>query len=247
MWVHSLKAKPPRVRLRRHVAFALSALKFNTSGHSNVAFGPGALLNNTTGSNYLAIGNNAGSAITGSNNIDIGNSGVGGQSGTLRIGSSGTHAGTYIAGIATTHLIGRSVYVSSSGQPGILVSSERYKTAVAPMGNNTEKLQKLRPVTFRLRAELNGSVQYGLIAEEVDKVYPELVIRDEAGTIQGVRYDELAPVLLNEVQRQYAQLQQQSAELRNMQRQLTELKQMNGAMEAAMATLRANEERVATR
>ncbi len=94
------------------------------------------------------------------------------------------------------------VYVSANGQLGVLVSSERYKTAVAPIGPRAGKLQQLRPVAFHLKAEPDGAVQYGPIAEEVETVYPELVIRDDAGQIQGVRYDELAPLLRNEIQRQ---------------------------------------------
>ena len=95
-------------------------------------------------------------------------------------------------GIVNTQITGSAVYITASGQLGVLASSERYKTAVTPLGPNTEKLQQLRPVSFHLKSEPEGAVQYGLIAEEVDKIYPELVIRDEAGRIQGVRYDELA-------------------------------------------------------
>ena len=113
-------------------------------------------------------------------------------------------------------MTGAAVYVTSSGQLGVRASSERYKTAIASMGARTGDLQKLRPVTFHLKTDPHGAVQYGLIAEEVDKVYPELVIRDAKGVIQGVRYDELAPMLLNEVQ-------QQKAQLRVMQRQVAEL------------------------
>jgi hypothetical protein len=72
-----------------------------------------------------------------------------------------------------------------------VVSSERYKTTIAPMGANTAKLTQLRPVTFHLKTDPEGTLQYGLIAEEVAKVYPELVVRDENGRIDGVRYDAL--------------------------------------------------------
>src|SRR6202035_4844350 len=91
---------------------------------------------------------------------------------------------------------------NSSGQLGVVVSSERFKTDIAPMGSYTAKLQALRPVKFHLKTDPHGAIQYGLIAEEVAKVYPELVIRDETGRIDGVRYDELAPMLLNEMQKQ---------------------------------------------
>src|SRR5580700_626913 len=96
----------------------------------------------------------------------------------------------------------------SSGRLGVLASSERYKTSIKPIGS-TAKLEQLRPVTFHLKNDPQGAVQYGLIAEEVDQVYPELVIRDDAGKIQGVRYDELAPMLLNEMQQQQRKIEAQ--------------------------------------
>jgi hypothetical protein len=112
------------------------------------------------------LGANSGYNVTsGSNNIEIGNKGASSDNGTIRIGTSGTHTGTYIAGISSAHVTGAAVYVTSSGQLGVLASSERYKTAIAPLGTNTEKLSQLRPVSFHLRTEPNGAVQYGLIAE----------------------------------------------------------------------------------
>jgi hypothetical protein len=101
------------------------------------------------------------------------------------------------------------VYVTSTGQLGVLASSERFKSAVVPMGSRTAELDLLRPVTFTLKSDTTGTRQYGLIAEEVAKVYPQLVIRDQTGRVDGVRYDELAPMLLNEVQ----QLKQELAEM----------------------------------
>jgi hypothetical protein len=130
----------------------------------------------------IAVGNDAGYNLTnGANNIDIGNEGVAGESGQIRIGTASTQTGTYIACIENAKVTGAAVYVTSSGQLGVLASSERYKTAIAPMGAGTEKLQELRPVSFHLKTDLNGPVQYGLIAEQVATVYPELVIRDQAG------------------------------------------------------------------
>jgi hypothetical protein len=125
----------------------------------------------------------------------------------------------------------------------VVSSSERFKTAIAPMGSNTEKLGQLRPVTFKLKADATGTRQYGLIAEEVAKVYPELVIRNEAGRIDGIRYDELAPMLLNEVQKQAAEiraLKVQAQAVGEMQKQLAE-------MHAALAKLQNRDELVAQR
>ncbi len=152
----------------------------------------------------------------------------------------------YIAGISGTTVTGGAVYVTSSGQLGVLASAERYKTAIAPLeAGNTEKLQRLRPVSFHLKSDPKGAVQYGLIAEEVDRVYPELVIRDAAGQVQGVRYDELAPMLLKEVQKQQrinttqaAQMAAQAGEisqLRQQQATLAGLQKRLADIEAALA------------
>lgn len=101
------------------------------------------------------------------------------------------------------------------------------------MGAGSEKLQELRPVSFHLKTDLNGPLQYGLIAEEVAKVYPELVIRDEAGKIQGVRYEELAPMLLNEVQKQAAEIR----ELKRQQQQFATRANESNAQAAKIASL----------
>ena len=202
-----------------------SALYANTTGYHNTAFGEGSLLSNTTGANNTALGSNAGYNLTyGSNNIDIGNEGVAGESGIIRIGTSSTQVATYVAGIEDSKVTGSAVYITSKGQLGVLASSERYKTEIAPMGAGTEKLQDLRPVSFHLKSDPRGAVQYGLIAEEVAKVYPELVIRDEAGRIEGVRYDELAPMLLNEVQKQKRINESHAAEIRELRKLVTEMR-----------------------
>jgi hypothetical protein len=116
---------------------------------------------------------------SGSNNIDIGNEGVAGENGIIRIGTAGTQTTAVIAGIENAIVTGKEVFVTSDRQLGVKASSERYKTAIEPMGVNTEKLQQLRPVTFHLKTEPQGDVQYGMIAEEVALIYPELVTRDE--------------------------------------------------------------------
>jgi endosialidase-like protein len=225
-----------------NTASGLNALH-NTTGNNNTASGEGALRSNTTGSNNIAVGVQAGlNLTTGGNNIDIGNKGVAAESDTIRLGTTPTHKATYVAGIYNVPLTGNAVVVTSSGQLGVqAVSSERFKTSIAPMGANTAKLGELRPVTFHLKTDPNGALQYGLIAEEVAKVYPELVIRDEKGRIDGVRYDELAPMLLNELQQekqksatQAGQIAAQAAQLRDVQRQLA-------VMQAAFAKQQSTE------
>jgi hypothetical protein len=128
---------------------------------------------------------------------------------------------------------GAAVYVTSSGQLGVLASSERYKTDIKTIADETTRLELLRPVSFKLKTDPKGAVQYGLIAEEVDKVFPELVIHNGDGRIEGVRYEELAPMLLSQVQQQQKQIADQSkmlAELRQQLAAVTELKQQVAAL-----------------
>ena len=208
------------------------ALHGNTIGIHNVAVGAAALQVNTSGSTNIAVGYGAGAALTtGSSNIDIGAGGAAGESGRIRIGTTGAQTATFIAGINGSVVTGAAVYVTTAGQLGVLASSERYKTKVTSMGSSTEKLGRLRPVSFHLKSDPKARVQYGLIAEEVDKVYPELVIRGQRGEIEGVRYEELTPMLLNELQQQHrrlaeqqGQLAEQQAELQDMRSQLADLR-----------------------
>ncbi len=219
-----------------NTAFGYEALYSNTAGKGNAAQGVNALFSNTTGIRNIGIGSNAlygnvgGSynvalgfdagynQTTGNDNIYVNNAGVAGESQTLRLGTAGT-AGVigsgiltaYIAGVNTSPVTGSAVYVTASGQLGVLASSERFKTDVETMSEARDKLAQLRPVVFKLKTDAQGTVQYGLIAEEVAKVYPELVIRGADGRIDGVRYEELAPMLLYKVQQQERDLLAQKA------------------------------------
>jgi Chaperone of endosialidase len=236
-----------------NAAFGENSLINNTTGNNNTACGAASLFSNTTGIGNIAVGYFAGQYLTsGNNNIDIGNNGVAGEGGTIRIGAAGSQTATYIAGIFNTKLEGSEVVISKTGQLGVLASSERYKTGIQTMGPNSAKLQQLRPVTFHLKTNPQGALQYGLIAEEVDTVYPDLVIRDEEGKIQGVRYDELAPMLLNEVQLLQQKITAQSDviaaqgnQLRDMQQQFAELLALNQTMQATLLKLQTKSERVA--
>jgi hypothetical protein len=223
-----------------NTAAGFLALVSNTTGQQNTAVGADALHSNTTGLNNIGIGNNAGYAVTGSNNIDIGNQGIAADADAIRIGVSSAQSKTFIAGMYGTPLTGSAVYVTSTGQLGVLGSSERFKTDVAPMPELLEKLKQLLPVTFRYKTDPQAIPQYGLIAEEVDKVYPELVIRDEAGKIQGVRYEELAPMLLSEMQKKERKIDAQAAEI-------SELKQQLAGIRTALVALHAKKPLVAQR
>jgi hypothetical protein len=240
-------------------AYGAFALSSDTVG-DNTAVGYEALKANTSGKNNVALGWEAGAELTtGSDNIDIGSPGVAAEIGVIRIGTitdtTSTQTATYIAGIyGITVSNPLPVYINSYGQLGTVMSSERFKTAIAPMGTNTEKLQQLRPVTFKLKTDASGTTQYGLIAEEVAKVHPELVIRDASGRIDGVRYDELAPMLLDEVQKQQKIVATQAAKIAaEAQRaaaqdaKIASLEQQLAGIQAALVKLQPKDELVAQR
>jgi len=167
-----------------------------------MANGFNALAHNTTGSFNIALGNNAGFNITtGSNNIDIGNGGVAGDANNIRIGRAGTHTNTFIAGInSVTVAAGVGVIIDSSGHLGTVTSSARFKEAIKPMDKASEAILALERVAFRYKQELDpdGIPQFGLIAEQVEKVNPDLVVRDEDGKVNTVRYEAVNAMLLNE-------------------------------------------------
>jgi Chaperone of endosialidase len=242
---------------------------YNNNGGQNTAIGYEALFRNTSGQYNVAVGSGAGINVKGSNNIDIGNPGEASDgatagSGVIRIGrqSPALQSSTYIAGIYDNSSVnGIAVVIDSNGQLGTVRSSERLKTAIAPMGLNTANLKQLRPVTFRYKADPRGTLRYGLIAEEVAKVYPELVVRDENGRIDGVRYDELAPMLLNEMQKesegtasklaaQSATIELQDAKIRDLRQQMVKLADLGAQMadmRAALAALQGRNQLVASR
>jgi len=223
-------------------AQGVNALYSNTTGIRNLGIGSNASYGNTSGSYNIALGFNAGyNQTTGNDNIYIANPGVADESQTLRLGAQGTAGvqgsgilSAYVAGVATSQVTGSAVYVTPDGQLGVLASSERFKTDVETMGAASEKIAQLRPVTFKLKTDPRGTRQYGLIAEEVGKVYPELVIHGADGRIDGVRYEELAPMLLNVVQQQQAQLAAQAEVTRNLEAQVAQLNEFKQSMLAAL-------------
>ena len=224
-----------------NMGFGAYALPANTTGSDNVGVGVQSLYQNATGSNNIAVGFQSAYNLTnGSNTIEIGSVGATSDKDLIRLGTQGLQTETFIAGVYGSTVTGSAVYVTSAGKLGVLASSERYKTAIAPMGSNSEKLQQLRPVTFQLKNDPSGAVQYGLIAEEVNKVYPELVIRDDSGTIQGLRYEELTPMLLNEVQKQQARIEALSNQNAEQARQIADIRQQQqGQIDSQAAQLRA--------
>ncbi len=191
---------------------------------NTTAVGVYAMLGNTTGSDNIAFGNGAGQGLTtGGNNMDIGNPGVAAESKTIRIGTQGTQTATYIAGIFNSSASGGAVEVSNTGKLGMVLSSARYKRDIHNMDEASNNLMKLRPVTFRYKDDAQGIKQYGLVAEEVEKLYPELVIRDTSGKVQSIRYLMLTSMLLNELQKQARQNHHQAEQVRKLNARIDEV------------------------
>jgi hypothetical protein len=161
------------------------------------------------------LGNFAGANLTtGNNNIDIGNQGVAGETGTIRIGVVGTQTATFVAGImGKTVPMSTPVFVNANGQLGTTPSSERFKDAIKPMDKTSEAILALKPVTFHYKKELDpkGIPQFGLVAEEVEKVNPDLVVRDANGKAYTVRYEAVNAMLLNEFLKEHRTVQEQKA------------------------------------
>lgn len=183
-------------------AYGVSALSNNLGGRNNTACGANALFANTHGSRNIAIGRSAGENLTtGDNNIDIGNGGVAAESKTIRIGLPPDQNATYIAGIAgATVASGVGVVIDTTGHLGTITSSRRFKDDIQPMDRTSDSIFHLQPVKFRYKKELdpNGTRQFGLVAEDVAKVDPDLVARDEKGQPYTVRYEAVNAMLLNE-------------------------------------------------
>jgi len=201
------------------------ALVNNSSGNNNTACGASALANNLNGNGNIALGYQAGAALsTGSNNIDVGNKGVTGESNTIRIGTAGTQTATFIAGIQMTPISGVAVGITSDGQLGTRASSKRFKEAIKPMDKASEAILALQPVTFRYKEELDpeGTPQFGLIAEEVTKVNPDLVIGDGKGKPYSVRYEAINAMLLNEFLKEHRKVELLEATVTRLEKALSE-------------------------
>ena len=219
------------------------ALFDNTGGYRNTATGTGALLNNVsgflnTGNGYRALANNTGSGNTalgylagqnltiGDDNICIGNDGVAGEGGTIRIGRSFIGA-TYIAGIfGQTAPGGATVFVTADGKLGTNTSSARFKAEIKPMDTDSEGILALRPVSFRYKEEIDpqGMPQFGLVAEDVEKVNPHLVIRDTEGKPHTVRYEQINAMLLNEFLKEHKAFAEEQRKVQEQEATIADLK-----------------------
>jgi hypothetical protein len=216
-----------------NTATGTGALKLNTTGTENTANGMRALYNNTTGNLNIVLGGSAGQNLTtGSNNIDISNPGVAAESNIIRIGNEvaftdtfsvvhPAHTTTFIAGIhGATASGGAAVFVNSSGELGTLTSSARFKDEIKPMDRASEAILALKPVTFRYKHELDpkGIPQFGLVAEDVEKVNPDLIARDAEGKVYTVRYEAVNAMLLNEFLKEHRKMEEQEATIAQLKK-----------------------------
>jgi len=215
----------------RNTAIGFQALNTNTTGGKNTAIGFFALQDNITGKNNIALGYAAGVFTAGDNNIHIGNVGAQ-ESDTIRIGTVAGRgirefqSNTYIAGISGVTIAGGvPVIIDADGHLGSTTSSERFKDEVKPMDKASEAILALKPVTFHYKKELDpdGILQFGLVAEQVEKVRPDLVARDKEGRPYSVRYEAVNAMLLNEFLKEHRTVQEQGETIARLQKQIEAL------------------------
>jgi len=228
-----------------NTALGYSALLLNTTGSSNTAIGNSALYSNTDGSNNIAVGFEAGiNHATGSNNIYIGSRGFPGEDRTIRIGEP-KHARTFIAGITGVTVAGGvGVIVDSNGQLGTVVSSERFKDGIKPMDKASEAILALKPVTFRYKHNLDpaDTPQFGLVAEDVEKVNPDLVARDDQRKPYTLRYDAVNAMLLNEFLKEHKKTEKLEATVASLiatvKEQAAEIQKVSAQLELSKSAPR---------
>jgi hypothetical protein len=228
-----------------NTALGSHALSSNTTGAANTAIGSGALSSNTTGSNtavgFSALGMNTtgigntvlgfnagGNTTIGSNNIYIGSQvfGAADENNTIRIGDPNVQTATSIAGIlGATASGGTPVFVTTGGLLGTITSSKRFKEDVKPMDKTSEALFALTPVSFRYKKEIDPAQipQLGLVAEEVEKVNPDLVVRDKEGKPYSVRYDQVNAMLLNEFLKEHKAFLEEHRTVEELKKQVAAL------------------------
>ncbi len=210
-----------------NTAIGQSAALATTTGGSNTAIGFDALSSITTGERNVALGDRAGSQLTGSNNIVIGSEvvGVAGDSNTIRIGKGITR--TLIDGInGATASGGAAVFVvGEGGKLGTMTSSARFKDEIKPMDKASEVILALKPVSFRYKKEVDPQrvAQFGLVAEDVEKINPDLVIRDAQGRPQTVRYEQVNAMLLNEFLKEHRKNEEQEKTIAELKSGMTAL------------------------
>jgi hypothetical protein len=212
----------------RNTAIGAQAMQVNTTGSDNTAVGYAALGFTMTGRFNTALGVGAGQMVTGNRNIVIGsgNLGFAGENDTIRIGVAPLQTRAFMAGIhgvTTGNNDAVPVLIDSAGQLGTVSSSSRYKTDIKPIEKASESILSLQPVSFRYKVHKDTRPNFGLIAEEVARVNPDLVIYDADGKPYTVRYDAVNAMLLNEFLKEHRKVQELEANGVRQQKQIQEL------------------------
>jgi uncharacterized coiled-coil protein SlyX len=250
-----------------NTAIGPDALSGNTTGNDNTATGLAALLTNiigsgntangyhalfiSTGSGNIALGAEAGSNLTsGDNNIYLGSNGVATEDNTIRIGKAGIQNRAFIRGIRGTTTGNNdaiAVLIDTAGQLGTTSSSRRYKKDIKAMEQASKAILSLKPVTFHYKSDTKDTPQFGLIAEEVAEVNPDLVVRDENGEIYTVRYDAVNAMLLNEFLKEHRKVEEQSRKIQEQEATIAELRSDAAKQEATMSELKSDLQTVVAR
>jgi len=216
-----------------NTAIGAGALQGNTSGNENLAIGVSALVTNQTGNRNIALGSFAGSGLmTGSDNIYIG----------YNLGATaGESNACYIKSIfGQTNNLGSAVFIDANNKLGTLTSSKRFKEDIQPMDKASDALFALKPVSFHYKKQIDpaGKSQFGLVAEDVEKVNPDLVVRDKEGKAYSVRYDQVNAMLLNEFLKEHNEVQSLEAQLAPQQQEFgSKLSQQDKHIESLSAGL----------
>jgi hypothetical protein len=196
----------------RNTAIGASALPLNTGGIRNTAVGAFALQNSATGDHNIGLGHAAGFQVTTASDV-------------ICIGTGGQNVDNscYIGQIfGATSSGGTAVFINNDGRLGTLTSSLRFKEEIQPMKQASDTLFALKPVTFRYREEIDpaGTSQFGLVAEDVEKVNPDLIVRDKEGKPYSVRYDQVNAMLLNEFLKEHKKVQDLESRLAQQEHQI---------------------------
>jgi len=231
-------------------AFGTGAMEFNSTGLDNVAVGTDALSSNTTGGGNTAVGTDALESSNGSSNVALGAfSGLNQTTGSGNVyigadmfGVAGESNACYIASIfGQTSAAGIPVLINSDNKLGTTTSSKRFKEKISPMERASGMLYALKPVTFRYKKEIDPSstLQFGLVAEEVEKVNPDLVVRDKEGKPYSVRYDQVNAMLLNEFLKAHCKIEEQEATIAHLKAGAAKQEAINAEQRKGMEVLTA--------
>ena len=236
-----------------NTATGAAALLANTTGTQNTANGAFALFSNTAGNSNTAVGDAALSGSTGSGNIGIGfsaGSNVGSSGNVIAIGSPGDDVDNScfignIRDIQTQNADAIAVVVDSAGQLGTVSSSRRFKKQIKAMDKASEAILAFKPVTFHYKSDKTGTAQFGLIAEEVAAINPDLVMRDKKGEIYTVRYDAVNAMLLNEFLKEHRRVEEVKSAMAQQRKDFeAAIFQQQKTTEALVARLNEQEARI---